>query len=154
MPYAPKSSAFMIVAGSFHATRTTGTVSVCEIACSIGHRFAMSVRPCCMSTTRASNPWRAMTSAVKPLEIDSQPILTQRPSRHSCLLLFGRILAPPGAERNTVSGVQSRPEVAMARPVAYPAPIEPLVRFVEDTSPEHIVARTHDRLAGGTPVKD
>src|SRR5262249_14200292 len=42
----------------------------------------------------------------------------------------------------------------MARPVAYPASIEPLVRFVEDTSTEHIVARTHDRLAGGTPVKD
>src|SRR5262249_23659424 len=42
----------------------------------------------------------------------------------------------------------------MARPVAYPASIEPLVRFVEDTSTEHIVARTHDRLAGGTPVRD
>ena len=42
----------------------------------------------------------------------------------------------------------------MARPVAYPASIEPLVRFVEDTPPEHIVARTHDRLAAGTPVKD
>ena len=27
----------MMVAGSFHGTRTTGTVSVCEIACSIGH---------------------------------------------------------------------------------------------------------------------
>src|SRR5882762_8703117 len=42
----------------------------------------------------------------------------------------------------------------MARPVAYPESIEPLVRFVEETSPEHVVARTHDRLAGGTPVKD
>src|SRR5438552_11389855 len=42
----------------------------------------------------------------------------------------------------------------MARPVAYPESIEPLVRFVEDTAPEHIVARTHDRLAAGTPVKD
>src|SRR6059036_2110220 len=42
----------------------------------------------------------------------------------------------------------------MARPVAYPESIEPLVRFVEETPPEHIVARTHDRLAGGTPVKD
>src|SRR2546430_6999224 len=42
----------------------------------------------------------------------------------------------------------------MARPVAYPASIEPLVRFVEETAPEHIVARTHDRLAAGTPVRD
>src|SRR2546430_2990150 len=42
----------------------------------------------------------------------------------------------------------------MARPVAYPESIEPLVRFVEETAPEHIVARTHDRLAAGTPVRD
>src|SRR5438876_1141916 len=42
----------------------------------------------------------------------------------------------------------------MARPVAYPESIEPLVRFVEETPPEHIVARTHDRLAAGPPVKD
>src|SRR5438477_4146773 len=42
----------------------------------------------------------------------------------------------------------------MARPVAYPESIEPLVRFVEETPPEHIVARTHDRLAAGTSVKD
>jgi hypothetical protein len=42
----------------------------------------------------------------------------------------------------------------MARPVAYPDHIEPLVQFVEETAPEQIVARTHDRLAAGTPVKD
>ena len=42
----------------------------------------------------------------------------------------------------------------MARPVTYPDHIEPLVRFVEETAPDHIVARTHDKLAGGTPVKD
>src|SRR5437667_10964440 len=42
----------------------------------------------------------------------------------------------------------------MARPVAYPESIEPLVRFVEETAPEHIVARTHDRLVAGTPVRD
>ena len=42
----------------------------------------------------------------------------------------------------------------MARPVAYPEHIEPLVRFVEDTAPERIVARTHERLAAGTPVRD
>jgi hypothetical protein len=42
----------------------------------------------------------------------------------------------------------------MARPVTYPDHIEPLVRFVEETTPDHIVARTHDKLAGGTPVKE
>ena len=85
MPYAPKSSAFMIVAGSFHGTRTTGTVSVCDIACSIGQRSAMSVVPCCMSTQSASNPCRAMTSAVKPCDTDSQPSVTHFLSRHSLL---------------------------------------------------------------------
>ena len=98
----------MIAAGSFHATRTTGTVSVCEIACSIGHRLAMSVSPCCMSTTSASKPCRAMTSAVKPLETESQPMVTHLFSRHICFILFGRIVAPsrgvgvagsPGARR-------------------------------------------------------
>src|SRR5712691_10218080 len=90
IPYAPRSSAFMIVAGSFHGTLTTGTVSVCEIACSIGHTSLMSVVPCCMSTQRASKPWRAMTSAVNPWDTDSQPRVTNFPSRHICLILFGR----------------------------------------------------------------
>src|SRR5499427_3761517 len=40
-----------------------------------------------------------------------------------------------------------------ARPVAYPDAIEPLVRFVEETAPEHIVARVNERLAAGTPMK-
>lgn len=42
----------------------------------------------------------------------------------------------------------------MARPVRYPEHIEPLVRFVEETTPESIVARTHDRLAAGTPARE
>lgn len=42
----------------------------------------------------------------------------------------------------------------MADRVAYPDHIEPLVRFVEDTAPEHIVARAHAKLADGTPVRD
>jgi hypothetical protein len=42
----------------------------------------------------------------------------------------------------------------MARPVTYPAHIEPLVQFVEETTPEHIVARTHDRLTAGTSTRD
>src|SRR2546422_7394282 len=42
----------------------------------------------------------------------------------------------------------------MAQRVLYPDHIEPLVRFVEETTPEHIVARAHDKLAAGTSVKD
>src|SRR5512132_1653072 len=42
----------------------------------------------------------------------------------------------------------------MARPVAHPAHIEPLVQFVEETAPERMVAAAHDKLAAGTPVKD
>src|SRR5437879_12766107 len=42
----------------------------------------------------------------------------------------------------------------MARPVVYPDHIEPLVRFVEDTAPERVVAAAHDRLAADTSVKD
>jgi hypothetical protein len=37
----------------------------------------------------------------------------------------------------------------MARPVTYPAHIEPLVQFVEETSPEHIIAETHAKLQAG-----
>src|SRR5712691_8525463 len=81
----------MIVAGSFHGTRTTGTVSVWEIAWSMGHTSFMSVRPCCMSTTRTSKPWRAMISAVNPWETESQPIVTHLPSRQICFILFARI---------------------------------------------------------------
>jgi hypothetical protein len=42
----------------------------------------------------------------------------------------------------------------MHRPVVYPDHIEPLVRFVEETPPEHIVERTHAKLVAGTPVKE
>src|SRR2546427_12090959 len=42
----------------------------------------------------------------------------------------------------------------MAQRVLYPDHIEPLVQFVEETTPEHIVARAHDKLAAGTSVKD
>src|SRR4030095_11584963 len=104
----------MMVAGSFHGTRTTGTVSVCEMACSIGHTSFMSVSPCCMSTQRASKPWRAITSAVKPWDTDSQPRVTNFPSRHICLILFGRTVAPrlleisPRAKRSTLDGRPGR----------------------------------------------
>src|SRR5499433_2786232 len=42
----------------------------------------------------------------------------------------------------------------MAHRVTYPDHIEPLVQFVEETSPEHIVARVHDKLVAGTPVRE
>ena len=37
-----------------------------QIACSIGATSFISEVPCCRSTQRASKPWRAMISAVKP----------------------------------------------------------------------------------------
>src|SRR5215475_5411647 len=85
----------MIMAGSFHGTRTTGTVSVCEIACIIGKRLDSSFKPCCRSTQSASKPWRAMTSAVKLLGTESQPSVTHFPSRQICLILFVRTVVPP-----------------------------------------------------------
>ena len=42
----------------------------------------------------------------------------------------------------------------MAQRVRYPAHIEPLVQFVEETTPDQIVARTNEKLATGTAVKD
>jgi hypothetical protein len=42
----------------------------------------------------------------------------------------------------------------MAQRVRYPDHIEPLVQFVEETTPERIVAATHDKLTAGAPVKD
>jgi len=42
----------------------------------------------------------------------------------------------------------------MAQRVVYPAHIEPLVQFVEETPPDRIVAATHDKLAVGTPIKE
>src|SRR5882724_7936318 len=42
----------------------------------------------------------------------------------------------------------------MGHRVRFPDHIEPLVEFVEETTPERIVAATHDKLAAGTPVKD
>src|SRR5207244_10202870 len=42
----------------------------------------------------------------------------------------------------------------MAQRVLYPDHIEPLVQFVEETTPEHIVARAPAKLAAGTTVKD
>src|SRR5467141_2711047 len=42
----------------------------------------------------------------------------------------------------------------MGHRVRFPDHIEPLVQFVEETTPDRIVAQTHDKLVAGTPVKD
>src|SRR6267378_984549 len=42
----------------------------------------------------------------------------------------------------------------MGHRVRFPDHIEPLVQFVEETTPDRIVAETHDKLVAGTPVKD
>src|SRR5215475_6370155 len=83
----------MIAAGSFQATRTTGTVSVCEIACNSGATSFISEVPCWRSTHRASKPWRAMTSAVRPCETETQPRVGHLPAFHICLILFWRMVA-------------------------------------------------------------
>ncbi|HKW93272.1 MAG TPA: hypothetical protein VJX92_15360 [Methylomirabilota bacterium] len=42
----------------------------------------------------------------------------------------------------------------MARRVAYPDRIEPLVQLVEETPPDRVVERVHERLAAGTGFRD
>ena len=42
----------------------------------------------------------------------------------------------------------------MFKPISYPDAIEPLVNFVEDTSPDSIVAGTYEKLRSGTSKKD
>jgi hypothetical protein len=42
----------------------------------------------------------------------------------------------------------------MGQRVRFPDRIEPLVQFVEETTPDRIVAKTHEKLVTGTPVKD
>src|SRR5215471_19370812 len=81
----------MMMAGSFHGTRTMGTVSVCEMACSIGQSVLMSV-----------NPW----------DTESQPIVTHVFSRHICLTRLGRTVTPrvvdwpvgPAPQKRSTSG--------------------------------------------------
>src|SRR5262249_60329255 len=51
-------------------------------------------------------------------------------------------------------GFRSREDREMARRVTYPAHIEPLVHFVEETPPERIVASGHEKLASGVSTKE
>ena len=94
MAEAPKSKAFMMAAGSFQPTRTTGAASVAETACNISIKLPKSVTPCCISTQTASNPCLAMISAVKLLAMEIHPKVTGLPCAHNCLILLGFILIP------------------------------------------------------------
>src|SRR5215831_7696686 len=51
-------------------------------------------------------------------------------------------------------GFRSSEDREMARRVTYPAHIEPLVQFVEETPPERIVASVHEKLASGVSTKE
>ena len=66
IPYAPGAWAFKMVARSRYATRTAGTVSFCEVACSKGATSCISEAPYCRWTHRTSKPWRTIASAVNP----------------------------------------------------------------------------------------
>ncbi len=49
--------------GSFQGTRTSGTVAVDEMPCSMWTISEYSIKPCCMSMQTQSNPQWAMISA-------------------------------------------------------------------------------------------
>ena len=55
----------MIVAGSFHFTRTNGIVSVVEMASSMWIAVSYSISPCCVSITSQSKSMCAIASALK-----------------------------------------------------------------------------------------
>ena len=89
---APTTKAFMIAAGSFQPTRTTGAASVAETACSTHIKLLKFVTPCYIFIHTASKPCLAMISAVKVLAMEIHPKLTGLPCAHSCLILLGFIL--------------------------------------------------------------
>src|SRR5215210_7607089 len=93
--------------GSFHGTRTKGTVSVVEIACSICTRLASSTGPCCMSTVRLSHPACAITSAEKELGTCNHPFTTVPPSRQMLFRRFSLILVSPLGRLHASSSVAS-----------------------------------------------
>src|SRR5437870_3661450 len=79
-------------AGSFQGTRTSGTVLVVEMPCSIVTIVWYSIMPCCMSTTSESQPAWAMTSAEKPAGMPSQLLTTALPSAQISLIRFARAI--------------------------------------------------------------
>src|SRR4051812_23735259 len=86
----------MMSLGLFQLTRTNGTTSVCEIACSIGRTLFISLVPCWRSTVRASKPpWRAITSAEKLWPTDSQPMVAHFLAAQISLIFFFRMADPP-----------------------------------------------------------
>ena len=75
------SSTRLMMAGSFHWTRTTGIVSLPSIACSWASSVCRSPCPCSMSMRSQSNPARLMISALIPLHRWSHAPAVGRPSR-------------------------------------------------------------------------
>ena len=83
----------MMVAGSFHGTRTNGTVGLRDRL--HRQRWFISTVPCWRSTQSASKPpWRAITSAENPWAMDSQPNVAHLLLRQISLILFARIAIP------------------------------------------------------------
>src|SRR5215475_7377661 len=89
-------------------------------------------------TARSTSPTRSPVSPGPPQRSRILPALTGQPRE-----LTGQ-----------AGTLERRRMTPMVRPVAYPQSIEPLVQFVEETAPADIVARTNDKLAAGTPVRD
>src|SRR5215510_5316630 len=89
-------------------------------------------------TARSTSPTRSPVSTGSPQKSKIIPALTGQPRE-----LTGQ-----------AGTLERRRMTPMVRPVAYPQSIEPLVQFVEETAPADIIARTNDKLAAGTPVRD
>src|SRR5215218_1244477 len=116
----------MMGPGSFHGTLTTGTVSVVEIAWSIGTRLPYVTGPCCISMVRLSHPACAITSAEKELGTCNHPFTAVSPSRQIFFRRFSLTFDPllqrhTDASRNPVDVVAS-PSTSQVAPVPCPTP--------------------------------
>src|SRR5258707_15275132 len=49
--------------------------------------------------------------------------------------------------------MEENPTMPMPKRAKYPASIEPLVQFIEDTAPEEILDRALDKLRDGLPIQ-
>ena len=79
-------------AGSFHGTRTNGTTSVVENACSMCTMVWYSIMPCCISTTRESQPICAITSAEKLDGMPHQLLMPALPPAQISRIRFARAI--------------------------------------------------------------
>jgi hypothetical protein len=64
---APASSRRLTTTGSFHGARTTGSIGVLPIACSMCATSAMSIGECSASTMAHSKPLQPIASATSGL---------------------------------------------------------------------------------------